>query len=183
MLTEDQAVEIYKLKLLLHAVAQSNKDESRPTEILLRRESEILAKRYGLTIRAIRDIWNRRSWAYATHHLWTQELDHQVQCRLSSVSAAQPMHFKRPGRPLGAKDRRPRVKVSQSPVQEEVPCMSPMSQRGDFSASECVCIQDCFTDRCGPPSIVAWVEVVSEPWERSNSTDEVDPFHDDWAHW
>ena len=90
MLTEQQAVDIYKYKLSLMAAARSDEDNSRPAEILLRSVCEDLAKHYGLTIRAIQDIWNRRSWAYATHHLWEQGNDGQDSKRkFSAISAAE----------------------------------------------------------------------------------------------
>ena len=92
MLMEHQAVEIYMRKLSINALAEPNEAKIRHAVLLLRRECESLAKCYGLTPRAINDIWNRRSWAYATHHLWAQEQDGTSQRRYSEISAAQVMN-------------------------------------------------------------------------------------------
>ncbi|EKX44359.1 hypothetical protein GUITHDRAFT_109808 [Guillardia theta CCMP2712] len=35
--------------------------------------SVALGRRYGITPKAVRDIWNRRTWAHATRHLWEEE--------------------------------------------------------------------------------------------------------------
>ena len=69
VLTADQAIEIYKHKLCCldkSKVNGSNKNSSRGS-------STPLAKKYGVSPKAIRDIWNRRSWAFATVVLWKEE--------------------------------------------------------------------------------------------------------------
>ena len=88
MLSEHQAVEIYMHKIDLATAARYRDEKMTPALILLRRESKGMAKRYGLTIRAIQDIWNRRSWAYATHHLWALEDNDQDDGRKKSTMSA-----------------------------------------------------------------------------------------------
>ncbi len=59
--TEDEyvAISIYKLKLNASAHAQSTRKSSGP-----------VAKLSGVTARAVRDVWNRKTWPLATRHLW-----------------------------------------------------------------------------------------------------------------
>ena len=76
MLTEQQAIDIYRFKIL--SEKSTNVDDSEDfkghnSNISLTAESVALAKVYGITPRAIRDVWGRRSWQYATCHLWPQE--------------------------------------------------------------------------------------------------------------
>lgn len=82
MLLEHQAVEIYKQKISAQKKAQLN-------ACLMRRECEQLAYRYGLSKRAIQDVWKRRSWAFATSHLWIQEDDGEMVGKYSSMTAAE----------------------------------------------------------------------------------------------
>ena len=56
VLTADLAAAIYRAK-----------------ETKTRYDSALLAARFGITAKAIRDIWNRRTWPQATMHLWTPE--------------------------------------------------------------------------------------------------------------
>lgn len=71
MLTEQNAVDIYKFKLDL--LAKISKYSGASLFHALRGQSLQLAKAYGMSSRSIRDIWNRRSWGYATHNLWNEE--------------------------------------------------------------------------------------------------------------
>jgi len=85
-----------------------------------------VAKRYGVTSKVVRDIWNRKTWVHATQELWTQKekLVHLFEtaspdrrCKiLSTLDGEQKTAFqeilrttrRRPGRPVGAKDFGPR---------------------------------------------------------------------------
>ncbi len=72
MLTEQQAVEIFKFR-------QACKERYPPPFLgfrqssLMRGKSSPLSKFYGVSPRTIRDIWNRRTWAYATIPFWSVE--------------------------------------------------------------------------------------------------------------
>ncbi len=57
LLTAHQAIEIYSSKFLRTQSAGA------PTSSL------DLAKHYGVSPKAIRDVWTRRSWGFATQHL------------------------------------------------------------------------------------------------------------------
>ena len=61
VLTKAQAIEIY---LFAHAVREAGADP------LQGGISAKLAKEYGVSPKAIRDIWNRRTWTQETRHLW-----------------------------------------------------------------------------------------------------------------
>ncbi len=68
-LNEDQAMQIYMHKLASILSYELDPTRERP----LRGQSTSLAIRYGVSPKAIRDIWNRRTWAHATIHLWSLE--------------------------------------------------------------------------------------------------------------
>mmetsp|Transcript_45553 Transcript_45553/g.143075 ORF Transcript_45553/g.143075 Transcript_45553/m.143075 type:complete len:407 (-) Transcript_45553:60-1280(-) len=61
-------------------------------------ESCFVGRRYGISSKTVRDIWDRRTWTQATKSLWTPEerlQDEQIVRR-------------QPGRPSGSKDTKPR---------------------------------------------------------------------------
>ena len=72
VLNEQIAVEIYSHKLRL-ITPTSFKSCFEPAKAKIRGESTRLCRHYGVSSKTIRDIWNRRSWAEATTHLWTAE--------------------------------------------------------------------------------------------------------------
>ncbi|EKX45993.1 hypothetical protein GUITHDRAFT_108034 [Guillardia theta CCMP2712] len=59
-----------------------------------------LAQEYGVSAKAIRDIWNRRTWWHATQVLWTPEERREHESSWTRRS--------KPGRPPGSKDTKPR---------------------------------------------------------------------------
>ena len=67
-----QVVEIYKHKLCL---LEPNSFESclQTAESRIKGQSGRIAGMFGVSPKTVRDIWNHRTWAYATHHLWAQE--------------------------------------------------------------------------------------------------------------
>ena len=44
----------------------------------LRGESGKVAKKYGVSPKTVRDIWNHKSWVNATEHLWKDPKNQQV---------------------------------------------------------------------------------------------------------
>jgi hypothetical protein len=68
MLNEQQVLEIYMAKLALQAQRREDAPDTNN-----KGQSVRYSVMYGVTSRAIRDIWNRQSWAYATRHLWHLE--------------------------------------------------------------------------------------------------------------
>ena len=84
ILTDDQAREIFR-----HKPSPDSKERDR---------AGILARTYGISVKTVRDIWVGRTWYRATVHLDPS--------KPVSVERLQ----KRPGRPRGAKDSRPRTR-------------------------------------------------------------------------
>jgi hypothetical protein len=72
MLNEQQVVAIYMAKQALQAQSRDDVPETNKAQVI-KGQSARVAVMYGVTPRAIRDIWNRQSWAYATKHLWCLE--------------------------------------------------------------------------------------------------------------
>ena len=72
MLCEAQVLEIYKLKIsIMHNLSVCFKAGNAGQ--CIRGKNIPVARRYGVSPRAIRDIWNRKTWAYVTHQLWFME--------------------------------------------------------------------------------------------------------------
>ena len=94
--------------------------------------------------------------------------------------ASQTLLLKRPGRPKGAKDRRPRAKISTRPEQSESPCSSLLNIRGE--PDESVFLSKDTSFDCSQGSF-AWIEMLSEPFDGFDAMATVDPFHDDWEYW
>jgi hypothetical protein len=84
ILTQNDAQDIFK-----HKPLSSAKERQR---------AGILARFYGVSVKTVRDIWVGRTWYRATFHLDS-----------SKPIAAERLE-KKPGRPLGAKDSKPRTR-------------------------------------------------------------------------
>ena len=83
ILSNELAADIYRHKL---DVISPNSFEScfRPACSKMRGESAKLAKKFGVSAKAVRDIWNHKSWIKATNHLWPRNFD-IAHCQVSSV--------------------------------------------------------------------------------------------------
>eukprot|EP00960_Hanusia_phi_P071683 767603-Hanusia_phi.AAC.9 len=66
--------------------------------------STMLSNQYKISPKAIRDIWNKRTWIKATQSMWTRE---ELEIFMEKAKKRQ---AKKPGRPVGAKDTKPRKK-------------------------------------------------------------------------
>ena len=66
--------------------------------------SQQLASRYGVSSKAIRDIWKGRSWLEATYDLW--DVNDRPALRIL-------------GRPKGKKDSKPRIRANKNPAQSK----------------------------------------------------------------
>ena len=80
ILTEQQAVEIFRLR-------------SVSSMTMMVCPASVVAKRYGVNERTIRDIWKQRTWTHAT-------------CSFAEIAG--PMAKRKMGRPVGSRDVRPR---------------------------------------------------------------------------
>ena len=75
MLTEENVLEIYRAKIALQSqlLEIHHTEGSSVMKNLLRGKSSQFSGRYGVSARTIRDIWNCRTWSYATKILWREE--------------------------------------------------------------------------------------------------------------
>ncbi len=69
MLKERDAVKLYQMKVSASAQGQSMKGTSGS-----------IAKLFGTSPRVVRDVWNRKTWCYATRHLWHLEDASAIGC-------------------------------------------------------------------------------------------------------
>ncbi len=73
MLTMYDAIEIYKLKIAM-LKPQSFKSCLQDMDSRIKEQSNVVAVSLGVSAKTVRDIWNHRSWATATGHLWETEV-------------------------------------------------------------------------------------------------------------
>ena len=86
-------VEIYehKLSLLAKRRTAAAAAPELSSVLSLRGESSSVAAAYGVSSRAIRDIWNRQTWTVTTRHLWLQETETASTVDFSDTSTMQVM--------------------------------------------------------------------------------------------
>jgi hypothetical protein len=118
-LTKEQAALIYTLR-------PPDKDDPNPNKMA--GNSQLLSKQFGVSPKAVRDVWNRRTWAHATKdtpNTTTADLE-VLENTLdgdkpggSKALQDQPAgrhagmnNFRSPGRPVGSKDSKPRRRRS-----------------------------------------------------------------------
>ena len=65
VLTATQAIEIYSYR--------KTRSNGPKTDPLLTGRSAAVAKKFNVSPKAIRDIWNRRTWTQETQHVWTND--------------------------------------------------------------------------------------------------------------
>ncbi len=70
VLNNELAVEIYKCKLAFVAPSSSIAC-FQSLERRARGQSALISSRFGVSPKTIRDIWNHKTWAHATNHLWS----------------------------------------------------------------------------------------------------------------
>uniref|UniRef100_A0A7S0MMZ1 Uncharacterized protein n=1 Tax=Cryptomonas curvata TaxID=233186 RepID=A0A7S0MMZ1_9CRYP len=112
VLTVDQAAEIFNLRVpFCQATSSSARDR------LFTSRSITVSRIYGVSPKAVRDIWNKRTWRHATRALWTEDdqLQHAKNLKAVDDIAAQKAAAKQKspslrsvGRPRGSKDSKPR---------------------------------------------------------------------------
>ena len=134
-----------------------------------RRRADVLASLYGVSVKTIRDIWVGRTWYRSTCHL-----DPSKPVNLHRLQ-------RKPGRPLGAKDSKPRV-AQPTRHDSHSPLLPSPTLAKDLPAS---------SRRQGPAALAeVWHQTPTGPladwldggsWSISAGWD--DPFHDDWPFW
>ena len=71
-LSAEQAIEIYRM-MPLHFDNRENIKDDTVISSKARGGSAPIARKYGVSAKAIRDIWNRRTWAFATLEIWKEK--------------------------------------------------------------------------------------------------------------
>ena len=82
LLTEQQAIEIYQYR----KAAAAHRPAGHTAHLIGR--SSAVAMKYNISPKAVRDIWNRRTWTQETRHLWTDDEEPMLRtkaprCKLS----------------------------------------------------------------------------------------------------
>ena len=73
MLTENDAVEIYKMKIALQNSTGLRSERLDSVSQSLWGKTRPVAKLFGTNVRTVKYIWNRKTWSHATKHLWSME--------------------------------------------------------------------------------------------------------------
>ena len=109
LLTDDQAAEIFNLRVTV------GQDTSIAQHRFFTSRSIAVSQMYGVSPKAVRDIWNKRTWRHATRSLWTEDdaaqrtnnaKVNEIFARAIDTSGSHPS---RVGRPRGSKDTKPRL--------------------------------------------------------------------------
>jgi hypothetical protein len=66
ILSDGLACEIYRFKIAFVV----NGSAKQPASAKLKGKSSKISQMFGVSAKAVRDIWNHNSWRYATSHLW-----------------------------------------------------------------------------------------------------------------
>ena len=116
LLTDDQAAEIFNLRVTV------GQDTSIAQHRFFTSRSIAVSQMYGVSPKAVRDIWNKRTWRHATRSLWTEDdaaqrtnnaKVNEIFARAIDTSGSHPS---RVGRPRGSKDTKPRLPRRVAPV-------------------------------------------------------------------
>lgn len=97
ILTDDQAVEIFQVKLANESLDPGDKGK---------RSARAVGRQYGVSDKTIRDIWTGRTWFRETLHL-------------DKTRADKTYRLKSPGRPKGSKDKEPRQRSVRSTLNQD----------------------------------------------------------------
>ena len=174
ILSPEKAIQIFKIKI-------TNENTTKIQKV----DSQSVARTFGVSEKAIRDIWNGRTWLREIMHL-------------DPACIAMAARLRPPGRPRGISrstasnaasgikgaDHRP-VRVNWEPIESTVP--SPSTPRSaavtyDHYYANARMAAGCdnfvqFVRSGGGPFPAA----EAAPLPESSRAD--DPFHDDWGHW
>jgi hypothetical protein len=86
ILNDRLAAQIYEEKLAL-ITPTSFESCLKDSRIMMKGKSAKVAAKYGVSAKTIRDIWNERTWTYATSAVWrSRSSTHEVSSVLSAVT-------------------------------------------------------------------------------------------------
>jgi hypothetical protein len=144
--------------------------------------AKTVALSYGVSEKAVRDIWKGRTWSKLT----------------STLHIHFPLAFKKAGRPKGSKDSAPRIKGQKSEMQESSnvmqgairPCDIPRFHRNTEPISPQLSLPALWLKKAAcnatrlplvdPPQTI---DLVIFEWAERAASLVADPFHDDWQNW
>jgi hypothetical protein len=154
------AAEIYTQKAIV--ISQCNVVTCRRT-LKINRQSIQLGKLYNVSPKTIRDIWNCKTWTFATHHLWS--LTDRCQAH-SQVLDAGPIC--NAASPLNTHSNKPSTRTHErhSSDKQAFHFVSVLED-SEFLASSSKTVILCHQPQPVLPSFQATA----------------DPFHNDWPHW
>ena len=199
ILTAEQAVEIFKVKLSNQLSPSKKRNKTRK-----------VAETFGISDKAVRDIWNGRTWLRETMHLdpariamaaarrppgrpkvFEGRAGPHFQNRSSCIHAAvdSPLHFQPAAQSLPT----PSLLVSDEPLteandassqQEKEPFPAAAIAAAHSKGGSCWDIlrrQRSFHESWAAPLLAGDAAASAPPLPESSRAD--DPFHDDWEHW
>jgi hypothetical protein len=108
VLTHHQAIAIFEMRGPFYESTDCSRDRAFTSR------SVMVSRVFGISPKAVRDIWNKRTWRHCTQALWTEDdvLLRTEYVRPTRNDAAQTTKAttaqKRVGRPRGSKDSKPR---------------------------------------------------------------------------
>ena len=193
MLKESDAIILYKLKFNASGSKHFAKGRCGP-----------ISKLFGISARAVRDIWNRKTWAYATRHLWSSEdsfeqgsdwtessskvlptttvfffrrLEKRVTVlQVGSGKQSELKMMRRVGRPKGSRDKKARVKkiVLAQTILSDHDWAMKSSPHGFCDQTFAYSQKTCTTSNTSDG--LSWIDFL-------RFSAESDPFRLDWPHW
>jgi hypothetical protein len=183
VLNDDLAIEIYKHKDLLCRRRTYSSVFMAP-EALLRGQSAVVSKIYGVSAKTIRDIWNHKTWVDATLHLW------DPMTSIGQVAAQHPSG--KPSSSIGTHAKLiAEVAISDTRPQVLIPNL--------FSPNRSMLVEPPNLLPARPATVLAWdspraCSAAHQPSPLSNSISTADalrldpssfndPFRSDWPHW
>ena len=192
ILNEQQAVTIYKIKLS-NKLGENSKSACATS----------IANLFGVSEKAVRDIWTGRTWSRETIHLDPARL--AVSHRTKSLGS--PRGSKAQARPAVCYAQRiaPNVQSTtlqmqcsdevNNPVENNSSKAFPIVARSSEPCATCAHIDSARRPKVQVPSAAVpqqpalpeqswqWIGVTESAEELPLSSDAEDPFHDDWPHW
>ena len=166
-----QVEAIYMVKISIIADFSSLERCSRSRlDAAMRGKSGPLAKIYGVSLRAIRDIWNRNTWLCDTESLWAFEAEHMHACSELGIPSS-PYVLSEACTPVLAFARMCSECIATEPERNPTGGMARSNSEHIFSGGVCeqkrtISVDDLLTD---------FVPTISSEW--------ADPFHEDWPNW
>ena len=173
VLNEAKAIEIYKLR---QSIDRYRLQPSR---------SAALASYFNVSPKAIRDIWNRRTWANETRHLWTEDERPTPRSNKKAV-------FPQCQHASCTKGQFTDLSVNVNKNYQTQPSTLPSSaifhqfydaRQSTYTPQDSAAQYLCFAPV--PSKLSVTVEPQLTPHEEmaSDAASFNDPFHDDWLHW